>query len=130
MWAADNDIETKYLIHDRDKKFTGEMFVSFWEASTKRIKTPVRAPMANAFVECWIGSLKKEALNHIVGLSREQINYVVNLWVAHYNAVRPHRGKGIENNVLAVDFTAKTKGEIQCRQKLGGLITEWHREAA
>jgi len=130
MWAKDNGIEPKFLIHDRDKKFTGKQFLSFWKGTARRVKTPVRAPMANAFIESWIGSLKKEVLNHIVGLSRGQIDYVVNLWVSHYNTVRPHRGKGIDNNILDVDFAPKTKGEILCEQKLGGLITEWYREAA
>ena len=130
MWAEENGIEVKFLIHDRDRKFSGEKFIQFWKGTARRVKTPVRAPMANAYIECWIGSLKKEVLNHIFGLSRGQIDYVVNLWVSHYNTVRPHRGKGIDNNVLEVDFKPMKRGEIQCKQKLGGLITEWYREAA
>jgi putative transposase len=130
MWAEENGIEVKFLIHDRDRKFSGEKFIQFWKGTARRVKTPVRYPMANAYIECWIGSLKKEVLNHIFGLSRGQIDYVVNLWVSHYNTVRPHRGKGIDNNVLEVDFKPMKRGEIQCKQKLGGLITEWYREAA
>ncbi len=128
MWAEDNGFEPKFLIHDRDRKFSGEKFIAFWKDTARLVKTPVRAPMANAYIECWIGSLKKEVLNHIIGVGRGQIDYVVSLWDSHYNTVRPHQGKDIENNVLDVDFTPKAKGEIQCKQKLGGLITEWYRE--
>ena len=131
MWAEDEGIDVKYLIQDRDGKFKGPKFNTFWNSERiKRVKTPVRAPKANAFIESWVGSIKKEVLNHIFGLSRGQVNYVVNLWVGHYNTVRPHRGKGIDNNVLDVDFKSTTKGEIVCEQKLGGLITEWSRQEA
>ena len=130
MWTEAHDISVKYLIQDRDRKFSGEKFIRFWKGTARRIKTPVRSPMANSFMESWVGSIKRECLNYIVGLSREQINYCVYLWVSHYNTRRPHRGKGIDNNVLDVDFTPQRKGEIQCEQKLGGLITEWSRKEA
>jgi putative transposase len=52
------------------------------------------------------------------------------MWVKHFNTRRPHRGKGIDNNILDVDFTPQSKGKIRCEQKLGELITEWYREAA
>jgi len=131
MWAEDEGIEVRFLIHDRDGKFKGEKFIGYWKGTdTKRIKTPVRSPKANSFMECWVGSLKKEILNHIFGVSRGQLNYVVGLWVKHYNSRRPHQGKGIDNNVLDVSFTSQTKGKIRCEQKLGGLITEWYRDKA
>lgn len=130
MWAEDEGIEVKYLIQDRDRKFSREKFIGFWKGTARRIRTPVRSPMANSFIESWIGSIKKEPLNYIVGLSRDQINYVVDLWVSHYNTHRPHRGREIDNNVHDVIFTPQCKGEIQCEQKLGGLITEWSRKDA
>jgi putative transposase len=130
MWAEVGDISVKFLIQDRDRKFSGEKFIGFWTGTARRIKTPVRSPMANSFMESWVGSIKRECLNCIVGLSREQINYCVDLWVSHYNTRRPHRGKGIDNNVLDVNFYPRRKGEIQCEQRLGGLITEWSRKEA
>jgi putative transposase len=131
MWAEEEGINVKFLIQDRDKKFSGKKFIGFWKGTdVKRIRTPIRAPMANAHIECWIGTLKKEVLNQIVGLNRRQINYVVHTWVKHFNTRRPHRGEGIGNTVLDVDFKPQTKGEIRCEQKLGGLITEWYRDEA
>ena len=130
MWAEDNGINTRYLIHDRDAKFA-KTFTAFWKSeNVKCIRTPVRAPMANSYIECWIGTLKKETLNHLICFGQSQTDYIVHTWVEHFNTRRPHRGVGRDNTVLDPNFVPQTEGVIKCKKKLGGLITEWHREAA
>ena len=130
MWMDDLGIRAKFLIHDRDTKFSNK-FKAFWkDESVRCIKTPIRAPRANAYVENWIGGLKRECLNHLICFSSRQADYAVRTWVKHYNEKRPHRGKGMSNEVLDKDFVPHSEGSIKCEKKLGGLITEYYREAA
>ncbi|MCJ7700617.1 MAG: integrase core domain-containing protein [Anaerolineales bacterium] len=80
----------KYLIRDRDKKF-GTHF-----AATARgimiLKTPIRAPKVNSFCERFIGSLKREFLDHIFILHRHQLHRIVQEYIEYFNSSRPHQG--------------------------------------
>jgi putative transposase len=67
-------------------------------------------------------------LDYFFCLSMRQVDYVLKTWLAHYHSVRPHQGLG--NNVLAVDFTPQTAGEVKCRERLGGVVREYYRVAA
>ena len=62
--------------------------------------------------------------------SLSQMDYVVQTWVDHFLHERPHRGKGIGNRVLDPNFQPQTKGTVCCRERLGGLIKSYYREAA
>ena len=130
MWMDDDGFETRYLIRDRDKKFPPE-FDPFWKDEGIRvIKTPVKAPKANAFCESFIGSTKRETLNHFVCFSLEQLDYINREWLTHYHEHRPHRGVGRDNTVLDEDFVPEDEGEVRSRTRLGGLLREYYREAA
>lgn len=130
MWMEDEGIEPRFLIRDRDTKFSHE-FDSFWkDAKIKVIKSPSRAPEANAFVESYIGTFKREILNHFVCFSLEQLDYINRGWLEHYHTQRPHRGVGRDNNVLDGNFVPKNEGKVRSRTKLGGLIREYYRDAA
>ena len=62
--------------------------------------------------------------------SRDQLDYITDTWVCHYNAERPHRGVGMNNEVLDRTFRPQSYGTIRCKQQLGGLIKSYYREAA
>ena len=131
MWLSDEGLEMKYLIRDRDALYPEQLMKAFWESEgVKVIKTPVQSPKANSFVESYIGKCKRECLNHLTCFHPSQLNYISQQWCAHYNSERPHRGKGIDNNVLDVDFTPQTEGQVKCKQRLGGLLKSYYREAA
>jgi putative transposase len=130
MWIADEGIEPKYVLCDRDAKFPQAM-AQFWKAEgVKCLRSPIRAPKANAFVESFIGTLKRECLNQFICFSRDQLDYVNRTWIEHYNTERPHRGIGMKSEVLDPDFKPTTEGRIRCKQKLGGIVTSYYREAA
>ena len=130
MWMEDEGFETRFLIRDRDKKFPPE-FDPFWKDERVRvIKTPVKAPKANAFCESYIGTFKREALNHFVCFSIEQLDYINREWLVHYHEHRPHRGVGRDNTVLDDKFVPVDGGEVRSRTRLGGLLREYYREAA
>jgi len=98
-WMAEQDIKPRFLIRDGDRKFP-DIFKEFWQAEDVRvIRTPPRAPKANAFVESFIGKFKREILNHFVCFSLYQLHYIVRVGIQRYNTVCPapwfrHRQSG------------------------------------
>ncbi|MCF6284854.1 MAG: integrase core domain-containing protein [Candidatus Hydrogenedentes bacterium] len=130
MWMEDEGVTPRFLIHDRDRKFP-DNFRDFWKGEGVRtIKIPPRAPRANAFCENHIGKCKRECLNHFICFSLSQLDYIISAWSQHFNTERPHRGIGMGNNVLDVDFKPQTEGKVCCKKRLGGIITTYYREAA
>jgi putative transposase len=81
----------KFLIRDRDTKFTATFDEVFRSEGTRIIRTPVRAPRANAFAERFIGTLRRECLDRTLIFGRRHLDGVLANYVAHYNGHRPHR---------------------------------------
>lgn len=130
MWIQDPGITVTHLIHDRDTKYTVR-FQNFWKSEgAKCIKTPIKTPQANGYCECYIGKIKRECLNHFICVSLDQLDYINREWVMYYNNHRPHQGVDIGNKVLRSDFTPTTDGIIKREQRLGGIISYYHRAAA
>jgi len=94
MWLDDNKLEARFIIHDRDKKFSFAWQRMLFRAGVRRVRTPLLAPDANAFVESWIGSLKRECLNHFLCFSLGHLDHVAQEYVRFYNAHRPHSAVG------------------------------------
>ncbi|MHB1511159.1 MAG: integrase core domain-containing protein [Acidimicrobiales bacterium] len=84
----------KFLIHDRDEKFTGSFDAAFAGDGIRIVKCPVRAPRANAICERVIGTLRSESLDRPVILGRHHLEAVLAEYVEHYNVHRPHRSLG------------------------------------
>ena len=130
MWLEEEGIEARFMLHDRDTKYS-LAFREFWLSNgTKRIRSPIQAPKANAFAESFVGTIKRECPNHFMCFSRDQLDYITETWVRHYNTERPHRGVGMENDVLDRAFRPTPRGNIRCKPELGGLIKSYYREAA
>jgi putative transposase len=119
----------RFLIRDRDAKFSGPFDEVFRTEDVRVIKTPIRSPRANAFAERWVRTARRECLDHLLILGRRHLEQVLREFVTHYNGSRPHRG--LE---LAVPEPSATEvisdGAVRCRARLGGLIREYVRAAA
>ena len=119
----------RFLIRDRDAKFAAAFDSVFTDIGARVIKTPVRAPRANAFAERFVGTVRRECLDHVLIVNERHLGGVLAEWEAHYNEHRPHqdRQQQAPNDEPApvVDLTAA----IQRRPVLGGLINEYHRAA-
>ncbi len=118
----------KFLIRDRDAKFT-RAFDDVWRSTGAEITlTPVQAPNANAVAERWIGTVRRECLDQLLVLGRQQLVGVMRRYVEHYNRRRPHRSLAHATPVpsaRAEAGSAPNVGRLRRRDVLGGLIHEY-----
>jgi transposase InsO family protein len=117
-----------YLIHDRDPLFTAQFLGILKAAGVKSVKLPARSPNLNAFAERWVRSCREESLRRIIPLGEKHLRNVMAEFVEHYNLERNHQGRG--NRLLVVPPTARSDGPIRRRERLGGVLNFYHREAA
>ena len=81
-------------MRDRGSQFVDAFDEVFRTEHMKILKTPIRTPVANAFAERWIGTLRRELLDRTLLCSRRQLERLVADYIAHYNRHRPHRSLG------------------------------------
>lgn len=94
------------------------------------VKTPVRAPRANAFAERWVGTVRRECLDHVLIFGRRHLRRVLGAYADHYNRARPHRGLDLESPDPRLLAEGVPGTIVRRRNVLGGLIHEYHRSAA
>lgn len=122
----------RFLIRDNDKKY-GQRFTGV--AQNRQIdvlRTPVRAPRANAIMERFIGSVRRECLDHMLILSERQLYCVVRDYVAYFNRARPHQGLGQripDPPEVALDSAVEGRHPIIGYPVLGGLHHDYRRVA-
>jgi transposase InsO family protein len=117
----------RYLIRDRDSKFTRSFDTVFASEGIETVKTPVRAPKANAIAERFVGTARRECLDWLLILNRRHVQHVLRVFVDHYNAHRPHRSLNL-TPPTATDCerpVASSSHDVKRRDRLGGLIHEY-----
>src|SRR6266540_2728728 len=85
----------RFLIRDRDSKFTRSFDAVFASEGIRVVKTPVRAPKANAIAERFVGTARRECLVWLLILNRRHLEHVLHVFVDHYNGHRPHRSRDL-----------------------------------
>jgi putative transposase len=118
-----------FLIRDRDSKYSATFDEVLRSERIGTVKTPVRAPRANAIAERFVRTVRSECLDWLLILNRRHLERVLRVYVDHYNTQRPHRGVGL-HPPDRINLAAQTVGEIRRRDRLGGLIHEYYRAAA
>jgi len=131
MDLDDRGQQPRFPIHDRDAKFTHGFDAFFRDEGVRVIRTPVWAPNANAHMERWVGSIRRECLDRLLILNRRQLERVVGAYVRHYNGQRPHRSLKLQTP----DPLRRPRGDpapaaIRRRDILGGIIHEYEAAAA
>jgi transposase InsO family protein len=120
----------RFLIRDRDSKYGGPFDQVFRSEGIRIVKTPLRAPKANAIAERFVRTVRAECLDWLLILNRRHLERVLRLYVDHYNRERPHRARGLRPPERAERSEGPPVGEIRRREQLGGLIHEYYRAAA
>ena len=131
MDLDDRGQRPRLLIHDRDSKFSRAFDAVFRSDGVRVIRTPLRAPNANAHVERWVGSVRRECLDRLLIFNRRQLEHVLRAYVRHYNTQRPHRALDLRppDRPIQTSPTVPSRGSattaIRRRDLLGGLIHEY-----
>ena len=121
--------DCRYLLHDRDTKFTRSFRAILVSGRVKPLALPARSPNLNAYAERWVRSVKEECLSKVILFGERSLRRALREYVDHFHAERNHQGKG---NVLPLPLATdrQREGPVRCRERLGGLLRYYHREAA
>ncbi|OMI37122.1 integrase core domain-containing protein [Streptomyces sparsogenes] len=116
----------RFLIRERDSKFTAAFDAVFAGNSTAVIPTPPQSPRSNAFAERWIRTARAECTDRLIITGERHLRTVLNQYLEHYNTGRAHRSLGLrapddDPNIIPLPATTCRR-----RQVLGGLLNEYH----
>jgi transposase InsO family protein len=122
--------DCRYLLHDRDTKYTQSFRAIIASGQVEPLALPARSPNLNAYAERWVRSVKDECLSKVILLGERSLRRALSEYVEHYHAERNHQGKG---NVLLFPRDTIIRHDqqpVQCRGRLGGLLRYYHQYAA
>jgi putative transposase len=119
----------QYLIHDRDGKYCPAFVETLKAIGVKDLTLPAQSPNLNAFAERWVRTVKEECLSKLIFFGEASVRRALREFQDHYHGERPHQGKG---NVILFPLSQDNRvehGQIRCRERLGGLLRYYFREA-
>jgi hypothetical protein len=119
----------RFLLRDRDSKFTAAFDTVFTAADIEVIRTPAQASRANAYAERWIGTVRRECTDRILIANERHLITVLREYTTHYNGHRPHRALAHRPPDVSSARRAPVAAKIQRRRILGGLINEYAQAA-
>ena len=123
--------DARFLIHDRDPVFCKAFSRLLKSGGVRGVRLPSRSPNLNAFAERFVGSIRRECLSRVIPLGERHLRVLVAEYVEHYNLERNHQGVG--NRLLGPALAAPANdvgGAVRRRERLGGLLSFYHRGAA
>ena len=120
----------RFLIRDRDSKFTAGFEAVFAAVDIKIVRTPVRAPRANAIAERFVGTVRRELLDRLLIINQRHAAAVLREFERHYNGHRPHRTLGQAAPSRPLPHRTRTElYKVRRRDRCSGLIHEYHQVA-
>ena len=125
MDLGDRADQFRFLIRDRDSKFTTAFDAVFTGADIRIIRTPIRAPRANAIAERFIGTPRRDCLDHLLITGPRHLDLVLREYVQHFNTHRPHRSLDQRPPAGSAPPRAGATVRPLRRDRLGGLIHEY-----
>jgi len=118
-----------YLIHDHDPLFTGEFVKTLAAVGVKSVKLPPRSPNLNAHAERFVRTIKESCLDRLILFGEGSLRKAIHEFTAHYHLERNHQGLG--NRLIIPCVTEPgTDRVIRRRQRLGGMLNYYYRQAA
>ena len=121
--------DCRYLLHDRDTKYTQSFRAIIASGGVEPLVLPARSPNLNAYAERWVRSVKEECLSKVILFGERSLRRALSEYVEHFHAERNHLGRG---NVLLFPrgTNIRRDGPVRCRERLAGLLRYYHQEAA
>ena len=121
--------DCRYLLHDRDTKYTQSFRAIIASGGVEPLVLPARSPNLNAYAERWVRSVKEECLSKVILFGERSLRRALSEYVEHFHAERNHQGRG---NVLLFPrgTNIRRDGPVRCRERLAGLLRYYHQEAA
>lgn len=127
--SSDDAVSPRFLIRDRDTKFTRDFDAVFQAEGARIIRTPAQAPNANAFAEHWVGTVRRECLDLILIFGRRHLETVLRTFAEHYNEHRPHRSlelRAPDQPPSPRPIATRSRARVHRRDRLGGVIHEYY----
>ena len=120
----------RFLVRDRDTKFTASFDAVFADVGIRVLRSPPRAPKGNAYAERWVGTIRRECLDRMLIFSERQLRHVLAEYERHYNTHRPHRAlRQLPPMADAAIEMAYVSEAVRRTEILGGLISEYRHAA-
>lgn len=122
-------LEQRYMLMDRDTKFCHSFRSLLKDEGIESVLLPHRSPDLNAYIERFMRSLKSECLSRMIFFGENSLQRAVTSYLEHYHTERNHQG--LSNELIEPsDEVNQIAGKIECRERLGGLLNYYYREAA
>ena len=119
----------RYLIHDRDTKYTAQFDRILRDAGVKAIRLPPQSPNLNPYAERFVRSIKEDVFNHLITMSERSLRYVLTEYIDHYHKERNHQGLG--NRLIEARAQPMASDlPVVRNDRIGGLLSFYERQAA
>lgn len=126
------DKPPKYILHDRDTKYSDEFVKSAKASGAKAIALPVQSPNLNGRCERFIGTLKGECLHRFLIFGKQHLDYLVKEFLTYYNHARSHSSRDCLPPIRALPQPVRSLSvkEVEIQSHVGGLVKSFHKRAA
>jgi len=132
LTLGDRGRSARFLLRDHDAKFSRSFDDVFGADGIQVRRTPVRAPQANAYAERWVRTVRADCLDWLLIVGRGHLEWVLRIYVDHYNKHRPHRALGLaapDRPIEVMVVGEDRRGGVRRHDLLGGLLHEYRRAA-
>ena len=121
--------DSKYVLMDRDTNFSSAFRTILEEADVEPVRLPAKSPNLNSHLERFHLSIKSECLSRMIFFGEKSLRRAVSTYLDHYHGERNHQG--LDNKLIDPgEEVGRTEGDIQCRERLGGMLRYYYRKAA
>ena len=117
------------MIIDRDRKYCDAFRAMLQDAGCEPLRLPARSPNLNAWAERFVRSIKEECLGKMIFFGERSLNRAIREYLVHYQGERNHQGLG-NRLIEPANDAGREAGNIECRERLGGVLRYYYRRAA